>query len=110
MVILQILGLIALGVGSFFSIMGIVGIFRFPDVYTRLHATGKVSTLGLISLMIGSGLLEPSQGLKLMALTIFLLISAPVASHAISLAAYRQGVPLHNSVRDDLKDKPPVSS
>jgi multicomponent Na+:H+ antiporter subunit G len=100
--ILQILGLVALWIGVIFSALGVLGLIRFPDVYCRLHASGKVSTMGLFGLLVGAALLMPTTALKAIALAIFMIISSPVATHAIALAAYRQGVPMQKPMRDDL--------
>ncbi len=100
----EILALIALLFGFFFSVVGIVGLIRFPDVYSRIHAAGKVSTLGLIGLLLAAALLMPQITFKALALGIFVLITGPVASHAIASSAYRQGVPAFRS-RDDLADR-----
>ncbi len=99
---MEIIGLLFLWGGVFFCITGVIGLIRMPDVYSRLHATGKVSTLGLVGLLIGAAILLPSMLLKAVALAIFVMITAPVASHAIASAAYRQGVPMFRPVRDDL--------
>jgi multicomponent Na+:H+ antiporter subunit G len=101
-IILQIIGLIFLWIGVIFSVLGVVGLIRLPDVYCRLHASGKISTLGLCGLLIGAGFLMPSTALKALALGIFTIIASPVATHAIALAAYRLGVPMKVPMRDDL--------
>ncbi|MBL8162495.1 MAG: monovalent cation/H(+) antiporter subunit G [Anaerolineae bacterium] len=101
MAIQDILALVALVFGLFFSLVGIVGLVRFPDVYCRIHASGKVATLGLVGLLATSALLQPETALKALALALFVVITSPVASHAIASAAYRQGVPI-NGDRDEL--------
>jgi multicomponent Na+:H+ antiporter subunit G len=101
MTIQDILALAALVFGLFFSLVGIVGLVRFPDVYCRIHASGKVATLGLVGLLATSALLLPETALKALALALFVVITSPVASHAIASAAYRQGVPV-NSEHDAL--------
>lgn len=88
--------------GAFFSLVGIVGMIRLPDVYSRIHASGKVATLGILGLLAGAALLLPEVALKALALALFLVITSPVASHAIAAAAHRQGVPRVGVVRDDL--------
>lgn len=98
----EVLALVALSAGTFFSVVGIIGMIRLPDVYCRVHASGKVSTLGIIGLLAGASLLMPEVTLKALALAVFLVITAPVASHVIAAAAHRQGVPRVNVVRDDL--------
>lgn len=103
--VLEIIGLVFLWIGVGFSVVGIVGLIRLPDMYTRLHASGKVSTVGLCSLLLGAAVLLPEAGLKLIALTLFAVLTLPVSTHAIAAAAYRSGVPMRRSVRDDLARK-----
>jgi multicomponent Na+:H+ antiporter subunit G len=91
---LEILGLIAVWFGVGFCVVGVIGIVRLPDLYTRLHASGKVSTLGLAGLALGAALIMPSAALKLVALAIFAVLTMPVASHAIAASAHRHGVPM----------------
>jgi multicomponent Na+:H+ antiporter subunit G len=100
--IFQILGVAAVVVGTAFSTIGIVGMLRLPDVYTRLHATGKVSTFGVVLLTLGAACFGVVGVGKAIVLCLFLLISGPVVSHAIGSAAYRIGIPMARSVRDDL--------
>ena len=52
--ILQVVALVAIILGTFFSVVGIVGMVRLPDVYARLHATGKVGVFGVVLLLIGA--------------------------------------------------------
>ncbi|MBZ0282805.1 MAG: monovalent cation/H(+) antiporter subunit G [Anaerolineae bacterium] len=98
----EVLGLLALGFGVFFCVVGIIGLLRFPDVYCRIHASGKVSTVGIVGLLVGASLLMPEITLKALGLALFMVIASPIASHAIASAAYRQGVPLVLVARDDL--------
>lgn len=86
----EILGIIALLLGVFFCVVGIIGMIRLPDVYSRIHASGKVSVLGIVGLLIGVAFLMPSTAPKAIVLTLFLVITSPVASHAIARAAYSQ--------------------
>lgn len=90
--------------GVFFFVVGIIGFIRFPDVYTRIHASGKLSTLGMIGLLIGTAILEPDAALRVIALGIFIITTQPVASQVVAAAAYRSGVRMEKSARDDLKD------
>ena len=75
---------------------------RLPDMYTRLHASGKVSTVGLCSLLLGAAFLMPSAALKLLALALFAVLTLPVSTHIIAAAAYRAGIPMRRFTRDDL--------
>lgn len=101
---------LAVAVGTLFSIIGIIGLVRLPDVYTRLHAAGKVSTFGVALLTVAAVLAVPyawSRGLLLVAL---LLLAGPVVSHVIGSVAYRTGVPMRGAVRDDLAVHIPPAS
>ncbi len=102
----EIFGIAAFAFGLFFSIVGIVGLVRMPDVYTRLHASGKVSTLGLFGLLVGTAFLLPDTALKLIALAIFAMLTLPVSSHAIAKAAYGHGIAPARASRDDLANTP----
>lgn len=100
--ILQLVAIIAVVLGTFLSLVGILGYVRMPDVYTRLHATGKVGVFGAVLLLVAavsSTPLSMGKGLVLIAL---LLVTGPVTSHAIASAAYRIGIPMVGK-RNDLQ-------
>jgi len=85
-----------------FSTLGVLGYIRLPDVYARLHATGKVGVFGVVLLLVAAVAWTPlglGKGLVLIAL---LLIAGPVTSHALASAAYRIGIPVKGALRDDL--------
>mgnify|MGYP001817262393 CR=1 FL=1 len=100
--LLQFIALIAVIVGTFFSVVGVLGLVRLPDVYTRLHATGKVGVFGVVLLLVAAAIWTPLGWGKAILLIVLLMISGPVATHAISSAAYRLGVPMKDPIRDDL--------
>jgi multicomponent Na+:H+ antiporter subunit G len=100
--VIQLIALVAVVVGTVFSVLGVLGLVRLPDVYTRLHATGKVSTFGVILLLVAAIDWTPLGFGKGLLLMLFLLVAGPVASHALSAAAYRLGLPMQ-AVRDDLE-------
>lgn len=99
---MEIIGLVVLWIGIFFSVVGVVGLIRMPDMYCRLHATGKVSTVGLVGILLGAAILMPSAWLKLLTLAVFAVLTLPVSTHAIAAGAYRHGIPLRRSSRDDM--------
>jgi multicomponent Na+:H+ antiporter subunit G len=100
--LMQILGVLAILFGAFFTAVGVIGLVRMPDLYCRLHAAGKVSTVGLCGLLVGAALLMPALIWKALALAVFVVLILPVSSHAIAAGAYRHGVPMHKPVRDDM--------
>jgi multicomponent Na+:H+ antiporter subunit G len=104
-VLLQIVGLVFLWIGIAFCGIAMLGLLRFPDMYTRLHATGKVSTVGLAAILIGAACLMPSAALKLIALLVFAVLTMPVSTHVIAAAGYRAGIPMRVFSRDDLAGK-----
>lgn len=103
--ILQIIAMIFLVLGTLLSFIGVIGFLRLPDVYTRLHATGKVSVFGLVFLLIAADILTPLATWKSLLLMFFVLMAAPSVSHAIASAAYRTGIPMASGKRDELRPK-----
>ncbi|NMX20884.1 cation:proton antiporter [ANME-1 cluster archaeon GoMg4] len=80
--------------GAFFMITGAVGLLRFPDFYTRLHATGKCDTLGEVLIIVGCMIYQGWSflTLKLLFLSLFIFIVNPTGTHAIMKAAYVTGL------------------
>lgn len=99
---LAILGTLGLLLGLGFSLIGVLGSIRLPDVFVRLHAASKISSLGILGLLLGSALLLPDTAPKALALGVFVLMSAPIASHAIARAAYHDGCLLVGLEQNDL--------
>ncbi|MEJ2444975.1 MAG: monovalent cation/H(+) antiporter subunit G [Exilibacterium sp.] len=81
-------GLCLLG-GSFLLVSGAVGVLRFPDFYTRMHAAGVTETLAVALILIGL-MIETGWSLvlvKLSMILLFILFTSPTASHALAKAA-----------------------
>ncbi len=81
-------------VGALLTIVGAVGLLRFPDVYSRLHATSVTDTGAGTLMIVGMILLSPTGwiALKLVFIWVFMFLANPTASHAIANAAYTAGV------------------
>ncbi len=91
--------------GAFFLFLGALGIMRFPDVFNRLQAGTKCTTLGALSTSIGVGLLHPAWLPKTFIIALFILLTNPISSHALGRASYRSGVKLwEKSVVDKCKE------
>lgn len=99
------LAILAVVVGTLFSLVGMVGFIRLPDIYTRLHATGKVSVFGVVLLLIAAALITPVGAGRAAVLILLLVIGAPTASHALASAAWRTGVKPKQTIRDDLNER-----
>jgi len=102
----MIFGEILILIGVIFLFLGSLGVFRMPDVYNRLQAGTKCTTLGAFSTIVGVGIIEPSWLLKSLVIAFFLLLTNPVAAHAIGRASYKMGVKLtEKSVVDQYGEK-----
>ena len=97
-----------IGIGLAFDLFGCIGLVRLPDVYNRAQAATKCVTLGTCLILAGVavagfGQSNWSMGVKALICAVFVLVTSPVAAHAISRGAYLSGVPLwKGSVEDAL--------
>ena len=80
--------------GAFFLLVASIGIVRFPDFYTRIHAMGKGDTLGIILILLGLCAYEgfTLNSAKLLIALVFVGLTNPVATHALARAALRYGL------------------
>jgi multicomponent Na+:H+ antiporter subunit G len=83
-------------VGSAFALLAAVGVLRMPDVFTRMQASTKASTLGLGCLLLGAALQmgDLASFIRAASIGAFVLLTTPVAGHVIARAAYFSDVPL----------------
>jgi multicomponent Na+:H+ antiporter subunit G len=83
-------------VGATFALLAGVGVLRMPDVFTRMQASTKASTLGLGCLLAGAALRDPELAFVVRAASIaaFMLLTSAVAAHVVARAAARGGAPL----------------
>lgn len=97
--------------GSFFLVVGGLGLLRLPDFYTRIHAAGIVDTLGapliLLGLCLHSG--WNLNTIKMLLILGFLLLASATTGHALAKAAFARGLKpiLHQEPQRD-RDEPPV--
>lgn len=91
---------VLIAVGSFFLLVGTIGLLRLPDVYNRMHATSKASTLGAASIFLaGAAYFGPrNAGLTALVGIVFLFLTAPTGAHMISRAAQKMGVSFYGDV------------
>ena len=92
----EIIGLIFIVIGLGFDIFGCIGLLRMPDVYNRLQATTKCVTLGTCSILFGVFVIKgfSGTGIKAIMVAVFLLLTAPVAAHALARGAHKSGIKL----------------
>lgn len=91
--VLDIIAGVFLVLGSFLSFVAGLGILRFPDLLTRMHAATKPQVLGLMLLMsaLSIELRSPAIALSLAVVVAFQLVTSPISAHMLSRAGYRTG-------------------
>lgn len=105
----EIIVAVLLVIGAFFALVAALGLIRMPDLYMRLSTTTKASTLGVSSLLLAAAAYFDSGKItaQVIAIIVFIILTAPVAAHMIGRAAYFNKVPLwKESLYDDLKSEP----
>ena len=82
--------------GAAFALLAAIGVLRMPDVFTRMQAATKASTLGVGCLLAGAALQMGDFASLMRATSIgaFVLLTTPVSAHVIARASYRANVPL----------------
>jgi len=115
----KILGLICIAIGLFFFVGGAIGLVRFPDFYSRMHAAGKGDTLSTMFLIGGFAIYHVNDVivamghddwhkpilviLKLAGISMFIMLSSPTSTHALMEAGYEDGID-PQVVKDELKE------
>ena len=93
-ILLDIVSWSLLLTGAGFAVIGTVGLLRFPDVYSRMHAAGITDTLGagliLAGMMIQAGFTLVT--VKLFLILVFLMFTSPTSTYALANAAYSRGL------------------
>ena len=102
---MQIAGIIFIVCGAFFFLTATIGLLRFPDFYTRMHATGKGDTLGSLLVLFGLALYHgfTLESTKIILIAVFIFITSPTATHAIAKAALVNKVPLWTKAKKEDK-------
>lgn len=113
-----IISYIFIVIGLFFNVIGVYGLYRFPDVYTRLHAATKCTTFGTIFLILavivraaGTWVIDGEYSTQSVLsihsaiALVLLLVTNATGAHAMSRAAYRSGEKPVGAVIDELEGK-----
>ena len=84
-------------IGSFFILVGALGMFRFPDFYTRLHASTKVVTLGGFGIFLGAALVfnDTLATTRLLLIAMFFLLTAPLSGYMVARSGYLHGLTIY---------------
>ena len=98
---METVGVIFIVIGSIFLFLGGLGVFRMPDVYNKLQAGTKATTMGFMSLSLGVGLIHTEWLVKSLLLIAFIAFTNPVGSSVLARAAYKRGVPTRKVNKND---------
>lgn len=108
---MNIIAYIMMGFGAMFFLGAAIGILRFPDFYTRMHAAGKGDTLSSIMMLGGLAILnfhgftDPASlsSLKILCIIFFIFITSPTSNHALMQAGFEAGMkPWKKSKEEDV--------
>ncbi len=92
--LINILSAALIFIGALAILVGLLGVFRMPDFFTRLHAASIIDTMG--TMMIIAGLILYSGfnlvSVKLLLIMVFILITTPAAAHALAKSALHGGL------------------
>ena len=99
-------------VGLTFFLAAAVGVVRFPDFYTRMHAAGKGDTLSTILILLGVALHTAGNfsvenlliAVKIMAIAFFIMLTSPTSTHALMQAGYDDGIKPFEKKKEDEND------
>ena len=104
---MELIGAIVTFAGSILLFLGALGILRMPDVYNRMQAGTKATTLGSILFLAGISLGHYECGClgKIVIIILFVIFTNPISSNTLARAAHFAGIKLtERSVKDDLKE------
>ena len=103
--LLDYIGMFFVLIGSLFFLFGTIGLVRMPDLYNRMQASTKTTTLGVLLFLVGIGLMELSWLIKLLIIAFFVVLTAPIGATALARASYKHGIKLwKKSVVDKYKE------
>lgn len=88
----ELIAYILIGLGLLTITLGTLGLLRAPSIYTRLHAASTAVSLGVISFCLAGFIVSGTDmRMRLVLISLFLLLTTPVASHMIAQSAHRTG-------------------
>lgn len=90
--VFDLVGALLIAIGTAFLLFGGLGLVRMPDIFNRIQAGTKTTTLGTLLTLVGTGFLRPEWGWKLILIALFLMFTNPLSSQVLARAAQRRGV------------------
>ena len=104
---LDVLAAVCFAAGSMLALVAAIGLVRFPDLLSRMHAGTKPQVLGLLFMVVGLALYARREEVTgpLLLVVVFQMITAPVSAHMVGRAAYRsKHLNQKNLVEDELRE------
>jgi multicomponent Na+:H+ antiporter subunit G len=92
--------------GALFTLFAALGVLRFPDLYTRMHAASKAGVFGSGLILVGLAIYADDSAIVTRAILaiLFLILTTPISAHLLSKAAYAAGYrPWSGTTRDEMK-------
>ena len=100
---MTIVGEVIIGIGMVFILLGVFGIIKYKNFYTRILVTAKIDTVGVITIFIGMAVRHGASffSLKVLLLMGIMMIINPLASHMIARSAYLSGYKTDAQIKAD---------
>jgi multicomponent Na+:H+ antiporter subunit G len=88
-------------VALIFMALGVIGLFRFKDFYSRILISAKIETVGFLTIMIGFAILSGLSyaTMKILLITLLVMITNPLSTHAIARSAFLSGYTINQETR-----------
>lgn len=101
--VVEVAAAVTLLAGSVLVLLAGVGLQRFPDVFARIHAATKATTLGLVLIVAGAALIigDAGNAAKLGLVAVLQFVTAPVSAHMVGRASYRAGTEMSDHTAVD---------
>ncbi len=90
--LVDLIGGLLLILGTSFLFFGGLGLVRMPDVFNRIQAGSKTTTLGTLLTLAGAAVLQPQWGWKLLLIGVFLIFTNPISAQLLASVAHKKGV------------------
>jgi multicomponent Na+:H+ antiporter subunit G len=90
-------------IGAAFMLISAIGIVRLPDVFSRMHAAGKASTVGISAILLGAGFFFLDEFLfyRMLVLIFLIFVTAPISTTALARAVYHNEAALREQLKRD---------
>lgn len=98
---IDLLAYLLITIALIFMALGVIGLFRFKDFYSRILISAKIETVGFLTIMIGFTILSGLSyaTMKILLITLMVMITNPLSTHAIARSAFLSGYPINQEPR-----------